>query len=370
MRLAVSGDRVFLDRYRPMLQALAEHAHVDTVYTGNLSEWLPVRIYNRLTRGTRLHDRLVHRDPHPSNFATRSRLAEQQIAKLTPRPDVLMHVFSSYAPQWKTDGPPYTLYLDYTMAQAKREYPLWADFHPPSGYARWARYERTMYERARHIFSMTPATKAFLESDFRIAPERITVVGSGGSYPADHPGTKTFGTHRLFFDGSDWYRKGGDTLASAFNLVRRTIPSATLVVVGGPAEASGAGIENPGLIRDRGEMTRLFLSSDLVVAPARCDPMPGFVIEAMHYGVPCVVSAENGMASMVRESGSGVVVEDRSPDAYAAAIEALLRSPGRLQEMSANGRRMTAERLNWTFVAGAMLPGLKRAAGEGGRGGV
>jgi hypothetical protein len=98
--------------------------------------------------------------------------------------------------------------------------------------------------------------------------------------------------------------------------------------------------------------------------------MPGFVIEAMHYGVPCVVSAENGMASAVRESGSGVVVEDRSPEAYAAAIEALLRSPDRLQEMSANGRRMTAERLNWTFVAGAMLPGLKRAAGEGGRDGV
>jgi hypothetical protein len=65
MRLAVSGDRIFLDRYRPMLQALAEHAHVDAVYTGNLSEWLPVRIYNRITRGTRFTTGSFS-DPHPS----------------------------------------------------------------------------------------------------------------------------------------------------------------------------------------------------------------------------------------------------------------------------------------------------------------
>jgi hypothetical protein len=247
------------------------------------------------------------------------------------------------------------------MAQAKREYPPWISIRRAVTRAGRATNER--YERARHIFTLTPATKAFLESDFGIDPGRITVVGSGGSIQASFPERKpsarivSSSTARLS-------RKGGDT-PPPLRLVRRAL-SATLVVIGGPAGENGAGIENPGLIRDRDEMARSVPASDLVVAPARCDPMPGFVIEAMHYGVPCVVSAENGMASAVRDSGSGVVVEDRSPEAYAAAIEALLRSPDRLREMSANGRRMTAERLNWTFVAGAMLPGRKRAAGEGG----
>ena len=367
MRLVVTGDRFFLDRHRPLLSALAGFAQIDRVEAGNLAEWLPLRVYNRLTRGTGMHDRLLPPDPDPLNFSVRSRLMRRRLAKLPVRPDLVLHVFCSFAPQWDAAPPPYTMYLDYTMAQAIREYPPWADFHSPRRRARWLAFETRAYRHAKHIFTMTQAARTAVVDDYGVDETRVTVVGSGGTDAGEYAGAKGFGTHQIFFDGSAWHRKGGDILEAALPIVRRELADATLVAVGGNTGAEQPGMVKPGFVRDRKEMERLFLSSDLVVAPARCDPFPGFVVEALRYGVPCVVSAESGLASVVRDWNAGVVVQEQTAQAYASTIVALLRAPNRLMQMSEGGRRAVSERLNWTMVAALMEPGLQRAAEEGRR---
>lgn len=368
MRLVVTGDRFFLDRYQPLLSALAEYAQVNRVEAGNLAEWLPLRVYNRLTRGTGMHGRLLPHDPDPFNFSVRSRLMRRRLAALPVRPDLVLHVFCSFAPQWESAPPPYAMYLDYTMAQAIREYPPWADFRSSRRRARWLAFETRAYRHAKHIFAMTPATRTAVVDDYGVEAARVTVVGNGGSDAGEYTGPKEFGTHQILFDGSAWHRKGGDILADALPIVRREVTSATLVVIGGTAEAEQPGMLSPGFVRGRDEMQRLFLSSDLVVAPTRCDPFPGFVVEALRYGVPCVVSAESGIASTVRDSNAGVVVQEQTAHAYASAIVALLRAPDRLNEMSENGRRVVSEQLNWTIVAALMAPELRRAAEDGAAG--
>jgi glycogen synthase len=54
-------------------------------------------------------------------------------------------------------------------------------------------------------------------------------------------------------------------------------------------------------------MRELFLSSDLVLAPSRCDPFPTFLIEAMNFGLPCVASDVDGLPEIVEHEVTGLV---------------------------------------------------------------
>lgn len=360
MRIAVSGDGYFLTRYTPLLQALGAYADsVEAVPGGNLSEWLPMRVYNRLTRGTSLHGRLLAPDPNPTAFAIRSRRAERRLASLQPTPDLVLHIFCSFAPVWSRPlACPYAFYVDYTMAQAIREYPEWARLRTPAAQEAWLRFERATYARASHIFTMTEAGAAALNADYGVHGDRLTVVGNGGHIATLYDGPKTFGTHHLLFDGSDMHRKGGDILLAALAQVRQTLPSATLTVVGNTDPIVQDGVRSLGPGHSTAKMRELFLASDLVVTPARCDPFPGLVVEAMNYGVPIVTSRVSGSSGAVTRHQCGVVVDELSGDAFAPAIHDLLLDQPRLEQMSANGRRAVRERFNWTAIAATMASAL------------
>ena len=360
MRLAVSGDAFFLKRHAPLFTAL--QAHVDSVAIvagGVLPEWLPLRIYNRLTRGTSWHDRLLRPDPNPVAFGIRSRQMERALARLQPVPDLVLHVFCSFAPQLRNTRLPFVQYLDYTMAQARREWPEWASFHSEGSYRRWIDLERRTYGRARHLFVMSERVKDALAADYGIAERQVTVVGSGGHFDRVYDAAKSFGTNRVLFDGSAFIRKGGDILVAAIADVRRTLPSATLVMVGGTLDRPIDGVINPGHVSDPAALRELFLSADLVASAARCDPFPGFIIEALNYGVPCVVSQPNGLSSAIRKARAGRVVDALDAHAFAEAILSLLSRPDTLPDLSSNARRVVAEQLNWKRVAEAMAPTLQ-----------
>jgi glycosyltransferase involved in cell wall biosynthesis len=361
MRLVASGDAVFLRRYQPLFRALEpDTGPIAHAAGGNLAEWLPLRVYNALTRGTKLHDRLVDPDPNPAAFAIRSRMAARKLARVSPRPDLVLHVFCSFAPVWQRAQLPYVLYLDYTMAQASREYPPWAAFRSARAKERWETYESEAYARARHVFTMSDVTRDAVVADYGIAADKVSVVGSGGgNFDRIYQGEKAFGSQRILFDGSDLYRKGADVLFAAAALARRRRPQLAVNVVGNALPVDGDGVVSLGPVHDRDRLRDLFLSADLVVAPTRCDPFPAFIIEAMNYGVPCIVSRASGLSQVIERERAGLVVEEHDPEAVAGAIEILLSSPDAMRQASTNGRRVVAERLNWQAVASAMLPILQ-----------
>ncbi len=364
MRMAVSGDGYFVKRYEPLLRALALHADaVDAVPGGNLAEWLPMRVYNRLTRGTALHGKLLSPDPNPLAFAIRSRQAQRALAGLVPKPDVVLQIFGTFSPAWKSEPvSPYALYLDFTMAQAIREYPPWAGFASRNAQIRWLRQERVSYDRASHIFTMTEAAKGALTADYSVPSSKISVVGNGGNVAAVFDGPKRFGTHKLLFDGSDLHRKGGDVLLAALAEVRTVLPSATLTIVGNTVGVRQDGVASLGPVHDPAAMRRLFLSADLVVTPARCDPFPGFVVEAMNFGVPVVASQCSGASDALARHEAGLVVAELTGTAFAQTILALLTDSTRLEQMSASGRRAVRERFNWHAIAAVMGPVLRSCA--------
>ena len=327
-------------------------------------ELMPVRVCNRLARGKaarRLLQSYLHSlDRHAYGYAIRSKQTERKIAKLKCAPNFVLHIFSSFAPFWTSANIPYAMYLDYTMALARREWPPWAKFRNDHQYLSWLKVETRSYEQAAVLFTMGDNAKRSLVLDYGIPKDKIHVIGSAGSFELLYEGKKTFGTRRILFYGSEFERKGGDILLSAFRLVRQRIPDAELIIIGTTLEIKEPGVCMLGYVGSREAMSELFLQSDLVVAPARCEPFTTFVIEAMNYGVPCIVTRASGISETITDGVNGVLVGRLEPDDVADAIITLLQSAPLLERISANGRRLVSARLNWDVVAASIAAELPR----------
>ena len=198
---------------------------------------------------------------------------------------------------------------------------------------------------------MSHLVKSSLINDYGIAPERITVVGSAANNQKLYEQEKVFGTQQILFNGSGFERKGGDLVLAAFRQVKKKLPHAKLVAIGKKIRQQQQGVENPGTLSSPGQRQELFLNTDLVVAPARCDPFPSFIIEAMNYGVPCIVSAQDGMPEIVDHGVNGIVVNQPTPESLASQIIQTITDVSTLTAMSRQAQHKAKTQLNWDCVA-------------------
>ena len=365
MNVTVSGDGFFLRRYRGLLPKLTgERLSATSLPSGHLGHLLPIRVVGRLVRGTVLEPPfgrwISSFDRRALGFTIRSRQCERQIYRLTDRPDFVLHVFGSFVPFNSLSTIPYGMYLDYTMALAKREWPPWASFRSAAECDRWLAVERQAYQRAACLFTMGDRTRRSVIEDYGIDPDRVTVVGSAADFDEPFRHEKAFGTGRILFQGSEWERKGGDLLLDAFRIVRSDRPDATLWIVGTDREIDEPGVTVLGTV-SRDKMTDLYLASDLVVAPARCDPFTAFVIEAMNYGVPCVVTAASGISDVLTDGVDAAIVASLDPAEIARRTLELLGSQDRLAAVSSAARQTVSRHMNWQAVAAAMAPAIRQA---------
>ena len=355
MRLAITGDGFFLDRHSGLIDGLMSHVSgVDVVRSGNLNELWRYRILHRLTRGTPfsavLRNHLTSLDRRILGYDLRTKQTATKLQRLKHVPDAVLHVFGSFAPGTATTWR-IALYLDYTMALAIREWPPWAAFRNTAEGEAWLARERESYSRAMTICTMGERTAQSLVDDYGIPREKVQVVGSGGNCGSLYIGDKTFGSRQILFYGSEFERKGGDIVLTAFRRIREKVAGARLVIIGTTPDINEEGVESLGYISDRSTIERYFLSSDLVLAPSRCDPFPGFVIEAMNYGVPCVVSCASGISGALTHKSNAVLVDHRQPDEIADSIIQLLLDPAALSQISAGARLVVRDELNWRTVA-------------------
>ncbi len=97
------------------------------------------------------------------------------------------------------------------------------------------------------------------------------------------------------------------------------------------------------------------LRTDLVVAPARCEPFGLLLVEAMNYGVPYIVSKTGGMPEIVDNEVNGIVRDQPNPELLAKEIIRLLSNPGLLESMLTKVRQSVKSKFYWDIAKNQIL---------------
>jgi glycosyltransferase involved in cell wall biosynthesis len=167
---------------------------------------------------------------------------------------------------------------------------------------------------------------------------------------------------RVLFFGTWSRHKGLDLLLDAFALVRRSVPTADLVLAG----AVGKDVDFDGLARravavggvelrpryiPAAEVRDLMGSSRVVVAPYAVANQSGVVHIAQTFGRPVVATAVGDLVEVVRHGETGFLVPPGDPVALAANLEQLLLEPAEAARLGRNAKRRVRESSSWRDVA-------------------
>ena len=358
--LIVTGDRNFFSqkRFSLLFDALAGHfdtlecVSIENIYDAKWFKKAAKQVIRKLPFPVTTSGRVSAMRKNKASFINQSRLCERQIRSLKATPDFVFHLFGMYCPFWDCFDIPFSMYLDYTMALAYKTWQPWAPFVREDDFLAWKECESIAYKQAASIFTFSHLVKQSLVEDYGIEPHKVFVVGASGQFLSPYEGIKRFGSHRILFNASNFERKGGDLVLSAFQKIKAAISTAELVIIGEElALGKQPGVNNLGIVSGPGAMQQLFLDCDILLAPALCEPYGQLLVESINYGLPCVVSNIGGMPEIIDHDVNGLVLSELTPDCLADAVIGLLQDTPRLERYAKAGRQKVKEQLNWGVIA-------------------
>jgi glycosyltransferase involved in cell wall biosynthesis len=153
--------------------------------------------------------------------------------------------------------------------------------------------------------------------------------------------------------------KGHQYLISAMPEVLENVPNAKLVLVGDDElrneleqQASNLGVTDSVIFAGlRHDVPELLAMSDLFVLSSINEGMGRVLVEAMAVDLPVVATKVGGVADVVVDGETGILVPSQNPKALASAIVGLLKDGNMRRRMGEAGRR----RVNPAFGVEAMV---------------
>jgi D-inositol-3-phosphate glycosyltransferase len=100
-------------------------------------------------------------------------------------------------------------------------------------------------------------------------------------------------------------------------------------------------------------LSTYYRAADVVVVPSRSESFGLVALEAAACGVPVVAAAVGGLRTLVVDGETGVLVDSRSPSAFARSIDELLGDPERAAAMG-RAAAAGADRYSWSTTAGRL----------------
>ena len=246
----------------------------------------------------------------------------------------------------------------------------------------WSETDRTIKRRLKHwlasfalsrcdrVVVLTDGLRDLVVRRYRVAAERVAVLSSGtdtGLFAPQDVATcrrrigVALGQDYIGFVGSFYRYQGLQCLLEAMAIIRRTMPSVHLLLVGDGEAApelkqQAARLALSPYITWAGripyqEVPAWIGAMTLCVAPFRGDrgeTSPVKIFDYLACGKPVIASAIPSIsATFTQETGVTLVPPD-DPVSLAQVMLALLKDPDRQARMAVDGRSFVQQGFNWT----------------------
>ncbi len=240
------------------------------------------------------------------------------------------------------------------------------------------RGEDRVIRAADRIIAPTEIERAQLLELYGADPASIYVVPPGVDLDRFTPGDREAARRRLGFGddptvvfvGRLQPFKGVDVAVQALAHLRKMVPDARLVIVGGDSPRGSRG-ERMRLrlaarrlgVSDRlrflepvthAKLPDLYRAADVVVVPSASESFGLVALEAAACGTPVVATAVGGLRLTVRDGETGYLVGSRDPASFAAALSRVLADPSARERLGANAVRL-ARRFPWSSTTNGIL---------------
>ena len=240
---------------------------------------------------------------------------------------------------------------------------------PPESLLRIAA-EHEVIEGSDCVMASTPAEAAELLEHYGADPNRLCTSPPGVDHRVFRPGSQRSARMRLglglgpvvLFVGRIQPLKGVDVLLEAFARIQHIYPTATLLVVGGPSGSKGqqeflALRQRAGALGvlhrvkfhgplPHGLLADFYRAADLVVIPSRAESFGLVAAEAQACGTPVVAAKVGGLAYVVDDGVTGILVDGWNPADYADVFDRLLSDDG-LRKKMGEAAVLWAKRFSW-----------------------
>ena len=192
-----------------------------------------------------------------------------------------------------------------------------------------------------------------IASEYGYPREKITAIGSGPVRVfRGEPdlSAKRYEKGEILFVGRNWQRKGGPVLLEAFKQVRKSVPHATLTILGAKIEPPDVpGVNYIGLASDE-EVRRRFATASVFCMPAICETWGIVYGEAAWSGLPIAGFGAWAMPDIVEDGVSGMLTERMDEEGLAEVLIQMLTDYKRLRAMGEAAARRGREVLDWPMV--------------------
>jgi glycosyltransferase involved in cell wall biosynthesis len=212
--------------------------------------------------------------------------------------------------------------------------------------------------------TVSEASARDLQSEYGIARDRLRVVGIGIDTDLfrPRPDIQRRDDRLVTTLSADSPIKGFRYLLEALAIVRRTLPAATLRVVGSPGSRTETlkqvrrlgleqAVEFTGKVEAE-DIARFYAEATLAVVPSIYEGFGLPAGEAMSCEVPLVSTTGGALPEVVgRDGEAGILVEPGSAEALARGICDLLARPERRRAMGVAGRKRVESLFTWRCAA-------------------
>jgi len=235
---------------------------------------------------------------------------------------------------------------------------------------------KRLYHTADIVIVHTQESFKEINKKFNLREEKIKVIPHGPFLTFSEKNTISRDAARIklgisknikviLFFGQIKKVKGIGHLIAAFPKVLEAVPESLLVIAG--PEWRHSFREYAGIIQDLGiqskvltrieyipeeEVTLYFSAADVVALPYIKIYQSGVLFMAHSFAKPIVASAVGGLAEVIRDGETGILVPPADEKALADALIDVLKNRQKANELGIKGKKTAAEVYGWAAIAG------------------
>lgn len=213
------------------------------------------------------------------------------------------------------------------------------------GGAPFRQHEKFLWPLAKHIICNTQALRQVLTGQLGVPDKRISVIYNGIDTALFHPSEHKPRVPTVLHVGRLVPDKDQQTLLKAFSIVRNTVDTAQLRIVGdGPLRAQ---LENfaqellpahsysflPGTTN----IAPMYRDAHVFAISSVREGLPNVLLEAMASGLPIVGTAVGGIPELITHQKNGFLVPPADHVRMAESLIALLTNTGQAQAFGQAG---------------------------------